>query len=56
MPEWHKALTITPLSLNKPTLEKGDKIKRTFGSITLTPVVLVRPSRDPPSPPLLTLI
>jgi hypothetical protein len=56
MPEWHTALTITPLSPNKPIPEKGDKIKRTFGSITLTPVVLVHPSRNPPSPPLLTVI
>jgi hypothetical protein len=44
MPEWHKALTIEPLSPNKPTPEKGDKLKNTFGSITLTPIVLVRTS------------
>jgi hypothetical protein len=42
MPEWHKALTIVPLSPEKPSPEKGDKLQNAFGNITLTPTVLVR--------------
>jgi hypothetical protein len=48
MPEWHKALTIEPLSPDNPIPEKGDKLKNTFGNTTLTPTVLVRPPLYPP--------